>query len=139
LDYEFLMPLSPIFQLYHGCQSDWWRKLKKATKLPQVIDILHRSCLTINSELCFWIYTDIRLMCLLCYSIFSFLCMFCRSLLYFFFCPLWCLFFFDIRILITPSVSSNSSYCSYKVVFMDHKKCLMIGFVIFTYHLYIYL
>jgi hypothetical protein len=35
-----------------------------------------------------------------CYSIFSFICMFCRSffvLLYFFFWPLCCLFFFDIR------------------------------------------
>ena len=39
-----------------------------------------------------------------CYAIFSFICMFCRSLfvlLYFFFWPLCCLFFFDIRILIT--------------------------------------
>jgi hypothetical protein len=36
--------------------------------------------------------------------------MFCRSqfiVLYFFFWPLCCLFFFDIRILITPLVSSN--------------------------------
>ena len=36
---------------------------------------------------------------------------FCRSLfvlLYFFFWPLCCLFFFDIRVLITPLVSSNS-------------------------------
>ena len=33
-------------------------------------------------------------------------------LLYFFFWPLWCLFFFDIRILITPMVSSNSSLIS---------------------------
>jgi fatty-acid desaturase len=36
------------------------------------------------------------------------MCMFCRSLfvlLYFFFWPLCCLFFFDIRILITPFVS----------------------------------
>jgi hypothetical protein len=31
-------------------------------------------------------------------------------LLHFFFWPLCCLFFFDIRILITPLVSSNSSY-----------------------------
>jgi hypothetical protein len=31
-------------------------------------------------------------------------------LLYFFFWPLCCLFFFDVRILITPFVSSNSSY-----------------------------
>jgi hypothetical protein len=38
--------------------------------------------------------------------------MLCRSLfvlLYFFFWPLCCLFFFDIRILITPLVSSNTS------------------------------
>ena len=38
---------------------------------------------------------------------------FCRALfvlLYFFCWPLCCLFFFDIRILITPLVSSNSSY-----------------------------
>ena len=45
------------------------------------------------------------------YSIFSFIYMFCRSLfvlLYFFFWPLCCLFF-DIRILIAPLVSSNSS------------------------------
>jgi type IV secretory pathway TraG/TraD family ATPase VirD4 len=41
------------------------------------------------------------------------MCMFCRSLFvlfHFFFWPLSCLFFFDIRILITPVVSSNSSY-----------------------------
>ena len=39
-----------------------------------------------------------------CYSIFSFMCKFCRSLfvlLSYFFWPLCCLFFFDIRILIT--------------------------------------
>ena len=50
-----------------------------------------------------------------CYSIFSFICMFCRSLfvlLYFLFWPLCCLFVFDIRILIAPLVSSNSSYAS---------------------------
>jgi len=41
------------------------------------------------------------------------MCMFCRSLfvlLYFFFWPLCCLFFFDIRILITTLVSPNSFY-----------------------------
>jgi hypothetical protein len=41
------------------------------------------------------------------------MCMFCRLLfvfLYFFFWPLSCLFFFDIWILITPLVSSNSSH-----------------------------
>jgi hypothetical protein len=39
--------------------------------------------------------------------------MFCESffvILSFFFWPLCCLFFFDLRILITPLVSSNSSY-----------------------------
>jgi hypothetical protein len=43
----------------------------------------------------------------------SFMCMFCRLLvvlLYFYFWPLCCLFFFDIQILITPLVSSNPSY-----------------------------
>ena len=47
-----------------------------------------------------------------CYLIFSFICIICRSLfvlLYFFFQPLCCLFFFDIRIMIAPLVSSNSS------------------------------
>jgi hypothetical protein len=45
--------------------------------------------------------------------IFSFMCMFCRSLfvlLSFFFWPMCCLFVFDLRILITPLVSSNYSY-----------------------------
>jgi len=47
------------------------------------------------------------------YWIFRFMCMFCRSLfvlLSFFFWPLSCLSFFDLRILKTPLVSSNSSY-----------------------------
>ena len=47
-----------------------------------------------------------------CYSIFNFMRMFCRSLFvlqYFFFWPLFCLFFFDIQILITPLVFSSSS------------------------------
>ena len=57
---------------------------------------------------------------------FSFMCMFGRSLfvvLCFFFWPLCCLFFFDIRILITPLVSSNSSpssgigdHCPYPIL-----------------------
>jgi hypothetical protein len=52
-----------------------------------------------------------------CYHviIFSFICMYCRSLfvlLSFFFWPLCCLFF-DLRILITPLVSSNSSLITY--------------------------
>jgi hypothetical protein len=48
-----------------------------------------------------------------CYSIFSFMSMFCRSLFVlscYFFRPLCCMFFFDIQLLITPLVSSHSSY-----------------------------
>ena len=45
------------------------------------------------------------------------MCLFCRSLfvpLYFFFWPLCCLIFFDMRILFTPLVSnSNSSHTMY--------------------------
>jgi len=48
-----------------------------------------------------------------CYSIFSFMCMFCRSvfvLLSFFFWSLCFLYFSELRILITPLVSSSNSY-----------------------------
>ena len=46
------------------------------------------------------------------------MCMFCRSLfvfLYFSVLPLWCLFFFDLWILITPLVSSSSSYATKQI------------------------
>ena len=58
------------------------------------------------------------------YSIFSFMCMICRSLFVFYFSsffvwPLCYLLFFDIRILITPLVSSNSSYvCANKILWI---------------------
>ena len=47
----------------------------------------------------------------LCYSIFTFLCSVLQiDVCSFFFWPLCCLSLFDLRILITPLVSSNSSY-----------------------------
>jgi hypothetical protein len=73
--------------------------IKSQIEKPCKIFILHR-VLKLNQ----WKWGS-------CYSIFSFLCLFCRSLfvlLYFFFWPLYCLFF-DIWILITILVSSNSS------------------------------
>ena len=64
------------------------------------------------------------------YSIFSFICMFCRSLfvlLYFFFWPLWYLFFFDIRILFTSLVSSSSASWTTTVRFFKKKYTLFIS------------
>jgi hypothetical protein len=57
-----------------------------------------------------------------CYSSVSFICMFCRSLfllLSFFFWQLCCLVFFDLRILITPLVSSNSSNSVYMMIIIN--------------------
>ena len=75
-----------------------------------------------------------------CYSIFSFICMFCRSLfvlLYFFFWPLRCLFFFDIWILITslwylqalllPQTYVNLVDCSGVLVFLLRKTFKLFG------------
>ena len=81
--------------------------------LPSYIDLLHFSIIDKTFTGPFrstWVQP--RFLVGSCYSIFSFICMFCRSLfflMYFFFWPLCCLSF-DIRILINPLVSSNSSW-----------------------------
>ena len=70
-----------------------------------------------------------------CYSIFSCMRMFCRSLfvlLYIFFWSLCCLFFFDIRILITPLVSSNSS--CYATAHIQTLKTHLIGCLVIWYY-----
>jgi len=64
---------------------------------------------------------------------FSCMCMFCRSLFafsYFFFWPLCCLFF-DLRILTTPLVSSNSFY--HFLFFLENKDTIVLFAVILGY------
>jgi hypothetical protein len=78
-----------------------------ATRLTRRVPLVEQNCLPFRSTCIHpWFLVGS------CYSIFSFMCMFCRSLfvlLYFFFWSWCCLFFFDIQILITPLVYSNSS------------------------------
>jgi hypothetical protein len=60
------------------------------------------------------------------------MCMLCRSLfvlLYVLFWPLCCLSFFDLRILITPLVSSNSSYIYYLFISVVNVLCLSISVI----------
>jgi hypothetical protein len=65
----------------------------------------HPSGTPLSSPLVFsWVRVTLSLVLCVC---------FVDRCLYFIFWPLCCLFFFDIRILITPLLSSNSSYIEY--------------------------
>ena len=78
------------------------------TRLTERVSLVEQELLTIPEHL-----SSPRVLVGSCFSIISFICMSCRSLfvlLCFLFWPLCCLFFFDLRILITTLVSSNSSY-----------------------------
>jgi hypothetical protein len=107
--------------------------------LPSYIDLLHFSIIDKTFTGPFrstWVQP--RFLMGSCYSIFSFICMFCRSLfvlLYFLFWPLCCLFFFDIRILINPLVSSNSSwprfFCGVRVAHLINNMLCIIVFLVF--------
>ena len=78
------------------------------------------------------------ILCLILYVCFVDRCLF---LLYVFFWPLCCQFVFDIRIMITPLVSSNSSYETYSinVLFIcsidPHRNLNIIWFLI-KYHMF---
>ena len=86
-----------------------WLITDLLTRLTRRVAVVEQELLTIPEDMSsspgFWRCS--------CKFIFSFMCMFCRSLffiLYFFFSLLCCMSFFDLRVLIAPLVSSNSSY-----------------------------
>ena len=65
-------------------------------------------------------------------SVYVYICWSLFVLLYFFFWPLWYLSYFDIRILITPLVSSNSSWEHYHGICSSPlRRCLSINY---TFH-----
>ena len=105
-------------------------QMKWFTKVTRWCHDCSRNCLQFRST---WVHYPF----LVGFVIFSFMCMFCRPLyvlLYFFFWPLCYLFFFDIRILITPLVSSNSSHPFGAPQFIP----VLVGFVLLDLQCYVY-
>jgi hypothetical protein len=109
---EYLCPKWP--QICSTCRQHFpvishsWLITGFVTSLTRRVPVVEQELLTLRST---WVHP--RFLMVSCYSIFSFMCMSCRLLfvlLYFLSWPLCCLFFFDIRILIIPFVSSNSFY-----------------------------
>jgi hypothetical protein len=43
-DFWCLTPLSAIFQLYHGDQFEWWKKLEYPTMGKQLVDLITCDC-----------------------------------------------------------------------------------------------
>jgi hypothetical protein len=87
-----------------------WRITGFVFRLTRRVSLVERKLLTLPEHL-----SLPRFLVGSCCLIFSLKCMFRRSLfvlLCIFFWPFCCLFFFDIRILITLLVSSNTSYSS---------------------------
>jgi hypothetical protein len=106
-----------LCQLYRGCKFYWLRKQgypEKTTDLSQVTKKLYdimlygchqwrRNCLPFRRT---WVHPRFLVVYLLLHiSLYIIFCWSLFVLLYFFFWPLCCMFFFDIRILITPLVS----------------------------------
>ena len=96
--YQLTLPKYEVFRI---CMTGWYRWMVANLKLRTRKHKNHS-------------FKDFNEVCVAQSLVFC--VVFCRSLfvlLYIFFCALCSLFFFDLRILITPLVSSNSSLKSY--------------------------
>jgi len=121
----FIVP----FEVWHHMDTLLNGRSDEITRLTRRVPLVEQELLTLPEHLRSP-HSIFSFMCMFCRSLFvhmyfffwplrcllfeiRILCMFCRSLFILLSCFFWslcCLFFFDFRILITPLVSSNSSY-----------------------------